>query len=116
MGKITKGELKLRRYTDKSGGVVVEKYESGEVQDKTKNSTASSSIPALSAVDVIDTMISYQIPTFTNGGVGDAGTCLICGVSTAYSNRKVCVNCWKEHKDYILDSLKNAVRDIQIKG
>lgn len=103
----------MKRYSDKSGGLIVEKTEPVE---KPQIVSENVEIKPVSATDVIDTVISYQVSTFPNGAVNDkSGICLICGKKTAYSNRHFCVDCWKQYHSQMLDGIKNAVADVEIK-
>lgn len=103
----------MKRYSDRTGGLVVEKT---EPVAKPETVTANIKMNAISASDVIDTAISYQVSTFPNGASDDKqGVCLICGKKTAYSNRHFCVDCWKQYHSQMLDGIKNAVADVEIK-
>lgn len=103
----------MKRYSDRTGGLVVEKTESVEKAKTVSNNVKTNPI---SASDVIDTAISYQVSTFPNGAADDKqGVCLICGKKTAYSNRHFCVDCWKQYHSQMLDGIKNAVADVEIK-
>lgn len=69
----------------------------------------------LSAENAIDTMQSYQTGNFSFVDSSAKGVCLICGKQTAAKNRHICVDCWKENKDEIIDGLKSAVKDVELK-
>lgn len=103
----------MKRYSDRNGGLVVEKT---EPVAKPKIAETNIQTNSISASDVIDTAISYQVSTFPNGSADDKqGVCLICGKKTAYSNRHFCVDCWKQYHSQMLDGIKNAVADVEIK-
>lgn len=69
----------------------------------------------LSAEDAIDTMQSYQTGNFSFVDSSAKGVCAFCGKQTAFKNRHVCVDCWKKYKDEIIDGLKTAVKDVELK-
>ena len=69
----------------------------------------------LSAKDAIDTMQSYQTGNFSFVDSSSKGVCAFCGKQTAFKNRHVCVDCWKKYKDEIIDGLKTAVKDVELK-
>lgn len=103
----------MRRYSDKNGGLVVEKT---DVTDKSNVSNKKvSTTVSLSASEIIDTMQSYQTGNFSVLDSSSKGVCAICGNQTAAKNRHICVECWKQNKDNIIDGLKTAVKDVELK-
>lgn len=104
----------MRRYTDKNGGLVVEKVESTKTESVQKNDTISKNV-VLSAENALDTIQSYQTGSFSVVDSSAKGVCVFCGKSTAFKNRHVCVDCWKQNKDEIIDGLKAAVKDVELK-
>ena len=104
----------MRRYTDKSGGVVVEKRESENKNQVEKKEKMKEPV-SVSASDMIDTMYSYQVQSFFNGSSSEKGSCVICGKETAYVQRKCCVDCWKKYKEEILNGIKSSVSDVEFK-
>lgn len=105
----------LKRYVDKSGGLVVDKSEPvklNNVEDHLLTEIKSSTI---SAQDVIDTMQTYQTGNFSVLDSSAKGVCVFCGKQTAAKNRHVCVDCWKQTKNEIIDGLKTAVKDVELK-
>lgn len=93
---------------------MVEKVESAKTESVQKNDTISKNV-VLSAEDAIDTMQSYQTGNFSFVDSSAKGVCAFCGKQTAFKNRHVCVDCWKQNKDEIIDGLKSAVKDVELK-
>lgn len=115
----------MRKYTDKRGGLEIEKYESNEiVPDTTKKSARRKSTVAktetvepkpITAKDIVETAESYQLPMFTHNPTVNGGSqCVFCGEKTSYDNRHVCIACWKKYKDELFDGIKQAVSDVDI--
>lgn len=104
----------MARYTDKNGGLVVDKIETTEstLVKKVNSEKKGSSI---SAANAIETMQSYQTGSFSVVDSSAKGVCSFCGKQTAFKNRYVCVDCWKEYKNEIIDGLKTAVKDVELK-
>ncbi len=108
----------MRRYSDKRGGLVVEKTDSTPTAQKTANKVHRSFENSNSLVDaglMMDTMASYQMAIFTNNPTENGGSeCVFCGEKTSYDNRHVCVECWKKYKEDIIEGIKGAISDVQI--
>lgn len=107
-------------YIDQKGGMMIEKEDSVGTSKKTARKAARKqavvqepkSVPASL---MIDTAYSYQQPAFTKNPDENGGAeCLFCGVKTAYDNRHVCVECWKQYKNDIFESLKTALADFDM--
>lgn len=107
----------MARYVDKKGGLLVEKTEPTKVSDKAAvvTKTKSNIQSTVSAEDVFSAIGSYLSSPFTVTDSSSKGECVICGKQTAYANRMICVDCFKEHKDSIMDGLKSAVKDVDFK-
>lgn len=104
----------MRRYADKNGGLIVEKVDRVDTVKVTKSNSVKKA-SYLSAANAIDTMQSYQTGNFSVVDSSAKGVCAICGNTTAFKNRHVCVDCWKQYKDEIIDGLKTAVKDVELK-
>ena len=104
----------LRKYSDKNGGLIVEKTEPSDNISVAKQSLVRNQ-STISAADAIDTMQSYQTGNLSVLDSSEKGTCAFCGNITAFKNRHVCLNCWKENSREIIDGLKTAVKDVEIK-
>ncbi len=103
----------MRRYVDKTGGLEIEKKES--TVQKTKRRIEPSIPNKIEAVDVIDTAISYQVPSVgTNSNENGGSECKICGIKTSYDNRYFCVECWKKYKDEMIEGIKQSLEDVEI--
>lgn len=107
----------MRKYTDKNGGLVVEKNEpTTKKTDTPANVNKAAALSTVSAVDMISTVDSYLTSTFPFSGDSSVkGECVFCGKKTAYSNRKVCVDCFKIYKEEIMDALKKSVEDVELR-
>lgn len=105
----------MSRYTDKNGGLVVDKVEPAKETVVNQKPNSANKILAISAEDAIDTMQSYQTGNFSVLDSSANGVCVFCGKQTAAKNRHVCVECWTKHKDEIIDGLKTAVKDVEFK-
>ena len=53
----------------------------------------------VSATDLIATLYTYAPSPIKKGNFKQAGKCLLCGVSTAAVERKICWECLQEHRD-----------------
>lgn len=115
----------MRTYTDKRGGLKVDKYESNEtLPDDVKKSvprrkkavySEKSDAKKITAQQIVETAESYQIPQFThNLAVNGGSECVFCGVKTAFDNRHVCIECWKKYKDDLFEGIKQIVSDVDI--
>lgn len=105
----------MSRYVDRKGGLIVDKTESDKTFISEPKSTSMNRSVVISGQDAIDTMQSYQSGNFSFLDSSSKGACLICGKQTAAKNRHICVDCWKENKDEIIDGLKTAVKDVELK-
>lgn len=107
----------MARYVDKKGGLVVDKTEPTKVADSAAVAMKAKSVTpsTVSASDMISAIESYLSSPFTVTDSSSKGKCVICGKQTAYANRMICVDCFKEHKDSIMDGLKSAVKDVDFK-
>lgn len=104
----------MARYVDKKGGLVVDKTEPAKTVDSVAvtmkaKATAQTTV---SATDMISGIESYLSSPFAVTDSSSKGVCVICGKQTAYANRMICVDCFKEHKDSILAGMKSAVKDV----
>lgn len=109
------------KYVDPRGGLEVEKRESTNKtmltnKKKTVNKIAKEEQKkALNAVQIVDTMESYQLAAISSTPTENGGaTCLICGNKTAFDNRHICFDCWKKYKTDMFNAIKNAVEDVDI--
>ena len=105
----------MSRYVDRKGGLVVEKVEPEQTSAPPLKAPSANKSVVISGQDVIDTLQSYQTGNFSFLDSSEKGVCLICGKQTAAKNRHICVDCWKENKDEIIDGLKTAVKDVELK-
>lgn len=106
----------MRTYIDRKGGLTVEKHESKPNTINKVESVNKTEPKMVSAVDMISTIESYLVSAVgTNNTVSGKGTCVFCGKQTAYANRTVCVDCFKQNKNKIMDGFKNAVQDVDFK-
>lgn len=103
----------LRTYVDKKGGLIVEKRdtlkdETAILQDDVSVMRSASPVKKenveVNASDMVEAMQSYT-SSFAVNDSSSKGECVICGKPTAFKNRKVCVDCWKEHKDKIMNEI-----------
>lgn len=109
----------MRKYVDRKGGIEVEKHDTPvsmnediEIQKSKARNTAPQKIEATC---VIDTAISYQVPTIGSNSAENGGsTCVVCGTHTSYDNRHFCVECWKKYKDEMISGIKECIQDIEI--
>lgn len=109
----------MRKYVDRKGGVEVEKHDTSismtenvQIQKAKARNTAPQKIEAAC---VIDTAISYQVPTVGSNSAENGGsTCVVCGTQTAYDNRHFCVECWKKYKKEMIEGIKEALADTEI--
>ena len=53
----------------------------------------------VSATDLIATLYTYASSPLKKGNFKQAGKCVICGVSTAAAERKICWECINKHRD-----------------
>lgn len=53
----------------------------------------------VSATDLIATLYTYAPSPVKKGNFKQAGKCLMCGVSTAAVERKICWECINKHRD-----------------
>lgn len=104
----------MKRYTDKRGGLIVEKTEPIDKISVEKRSVIKKEA-TISASDTIDTLQSYQTGNFSVLDSSEKGICVFCGNQTSFKNRHVCIDCWKENKNEIIDGLKTAVKDVELK-
>ena len=56
----------------------------------------------VSATDLIATLYTYAPSPVKKGNFKQAGKCLLCGVSTAAAERKICWECLQKHRDDIV--------------
>lgn len=104
----------MRKYTDRRGGLEIEKKESQVESERALKKARMVPINVEPAA-VIDTAISYQVPTVGSNSTENGGnTCVVCGIQTAYDNRHFCVECWKKYKDDLVDKLKESLDDVEI--
>lgn len=106
-------------YTDKNGGMTIEKEDSVSTSKKSARKARKQEVSQepknVPASLMIDTAYSYQQPAFTKNPDENGGSeCLFCGTKTAYDNRHVCVECWKQYKNDIFESLKTALADFDV--
>lgn len=94
---------------DQDGTVITETpsvSENVSVQKVRRNST-NVEIPVL---DAIDTLAAYLLPRFkVEKSPDNPGTCYICGKSTAYQIRHICVDCMDRVSDDLYQKTKAAV-------
>lgn len=107
----------MNRYVDRRGGLSVEKTDKVEKQKVVDTvSTFSATAPVtITGDEAFETMLSYQTGNFAKTDSSEKGVCKICGAKTAYKNRQICVDCWKKYNQEIVDGLKTAVKDVEIK-
>lgn len=66
----------------------------------------------VSVVDMLDTLAGYVIPVINMGtGTNEKGECLLCGKSTAYEKRKLCVDCMQKYGKSYYERAKVAVEN-----
>ena len=56
----------------------------------------------VSAQDLIKTLYTYAPSPVKKGNFKQTGKCLLCGVSTAAAERKICWECLQKHRDDIV--------------
>lgn len=114
----------MRTYTDKRGGLKIDKYDSNEVAPNSTNKqtrrkksveTVNTEPNKIPAKEIVETAESYQLPQFTHNHATNGGSeCVFCGKKTAFDNRHVCVDCWQKYKDELFEGIKQAVSDVDI--
>lgn len=103
----------MSRYVDRRGGLTVEKTD--PVKTTENASVSKNKVSIVSGEEAVETIQSYQASMFANTDSSAKGVCKICGISTAYKNRHICVECWKKHKNEIIQGIKTAVNDVEFK-
>lgn len=106
----------MSRYTDKNGGLSVDKTSPAKTQNKVPEKNEIVAGGKITGTEILETAQSYQLPQFTANPSEKGGSeCRICGKKTSFDNRHVCVSCWTEYNKEMIDSLKSAVSNIEIK-
>lgn len=67
------------------------------------------------AADVLETYASYFAPPEFKPDVvknnNDSGICVMCGNSTAFASRKICLECIKKYRNIMFDGAQQAITD-----
>lgn len=96
--------------------VIVEKSyptEKVEVVEKRKSFKSARETKEINVDDVMDTFAGYMAARFGVNKSGEPnGECVICGKSTQYQHRKMCVDCLEKYSvEDILNKSKTAVEN-----
>lgn len=107
----------MRRYVAENGGLTVEKYES--TTPKTvlqERSTREIKDVSISGDKVIETLHSYMIGTLSKTPTENGGNaCVVCGKHIDYDNRYICYDCFRTYGNDIIESMKQANKETEIK-
>lgn len=82
---------------------------------KTSSKTNKKKNATISVGDVFDAFASYINPKFSviEANTG-SGKCVICGKDTAYSIRKICVDCMETYSEQIYEKAKDAIANGEV--
>ncbi len=104
----------MRKYRGTDGGIEIDKTDPSPMR-KARSVSMNNGPTKIDAKDIIDTAISYQIPSVgINSNKNGGSECKVCGAKTAYDNRHICIDCWKKYKDEIISGIKDALEEVEI--
>lgn len=103
----------MRKHVERFDGIEIEKKESDVPKEVLKARKVNKGPIRIQATDVIQTAISYQMPSVGISPSEHGSECRVCGEKTSVDNRHFCVECWKKYKDELLGNIQSELEDFE---